>query len=72
MLTGVRKAKSEAQASMRADVATATVTAPAATAARIREAADDIRAAGRIADLDIIESEGTLAVRAVLAEQQDG
>ncbi len=67
-LTGVRKAKSEAQASMRAEIATAVVTAPAEQAARLRSAGDDIKAAGRITALDVLDGEGPVTVTAVLAD----
>ena len=68
VLTGVRKAKSEMKASMRADVSTATVTAPAVQAARLRTAVGDICAVGRIASLTITEAEGPIEVVAELAE----
>jgi valyl-tRNA synthetase len=68
VLTGVRKAKSEVKASMRADVTTATVTAPAAAAARLVSAAGDIKAAGRIAELVIVDGSGSIDVQAVLAQ----
>ena len=67
VLTGVRKAKSEAQASMRAEIATAEITAPAGQAARLAAAAADIRAAGRIADLTVTGGDGPLSVAVVLA-----
>jgi valyl-tRNA synthetase len=70
VLTLVRKAKSEAKASMRADVATAVVTAPAPQAARLRLAAEDLKSVGRIGDLVISEADGPLDVVVVLAEQQ--
>ena len=68
VLTLVRKAKSEAKASMRADVTTATITGPAEQLARIRGAADDLKAAGRIADLAFVDGDGPIAVEVVLAE----
>ena len=68
VLTAVRKAKSEAKASMRAEVATATVGAPAERAARLRLAADDLRAAGRIAALDIVDADGPVRVDVTLAD----
>jgi valyl-tRNA synthetase len=68
-LSGVRKAKSEAKASMRADVERATVTAPAEQIARVREAAGDLAAAGRVADLVLVEGPAPLAVDVVLAPQ---
>ena len=68
VLTGVRKAKSEAKASMRADVTTATVTASAAQITRLAAAAGDIQAAGRIAELAFVDGSGPISVQAVLAE----
>ncbi|MFY9231967.1 MAG: valine--tRNA ligase [Candidatus Nanopelagicales bacterium] len=69
VLTLVRKVKSDAKASMRADVATATITAPAAALARIGLASGDIKAAGRIADLQLVQGTGPIEVTAALAEQ---
>ena len=68
VLTAVRKAKSEAQVSMRADVATATVAAPADQAARLRLAEYDLRAAGRIAELAFIDGSGPVSVDVTLAD----
>jgi valyl-tRNA synthetase len=51
-LAGVRRAKSEAKVGMRADVLSAVLTGPPALLARIRLAAGDLNAAGRIAALD--------------------
>jgi valyl-tRNA synthetase len=53
-LSGLRKAKSEARLSMRADLAAAVVTGPAAAVAQLRAAADDLRATGRVAALDFV------------------
>ncbi len=66
-LSGIRKAKSEAKASMRADVERATVTASAAAAARLRLAAADLAAAGRVAAFDVVEADGPISVEVVLA-----
>ena len=51
VLTVIRKSKSEASASMRGQIATATISAPAATRARLERTADDIAAVGRITQL---------------------
>jgi valyl-tRNA synthetase len=67
VLTAVRKAKSEVKASMRADVSAATVSAPAPNAARLRTAAADISAAGRIARLAISDADGPIDVVVELA-----
>ncbi len=69
VLSGVRKAKSEAKVSMRADVAVATVTGSLDALARVREAEGDLAAAGRIAELRWVEGDGGLAVEVVLTEQ---
>ncbi|MDP1876764.1 MAG: valine--tRNA ligase [Actinomycetota bacterium] len=63
----VRKAKSEAKASMRAPVESAVITAPADQAARLRTAAGDLAATGSIAGLGIVEGPGPLDVQVVLA-----
>ena len=52
VLAAVRKAKSEAKTSMRTDVATATVTGPQVSLDRVAQAAEDLRATGRIGVLD--------------------
>ena len=49
-LAGVRKAKSDAKQSMRADVETATMIAPAEQVALVEAARSDLTDAGRIAD----------------------
>jgi Valyl-tRNA synthetase len=64
-LAGVRKAKSEAKVGMKADVQSAVLTGPSATLERIRLAAEDLTAAGRIAALDYQPGE-TFAVRDVV------
>ncbi|MFC6239111.1 valine--tRNA ligase [Longivirga aurantiaca] len=66
-LSGIRKAKSEAKASMRADVERATVSAPAGAADRLRLAAGDLAAAGRVAAFDVVEADGPIGVEVVLA-----
>ncbi len=66
-LSGIRKAKSEAKASMRADVERATVSAPAGAADRLRLAAADLAAAGRVAAFDVVEADGPISVEVVLA-----
>jgi valyl-tRNA synthetase len=66
VLMGVRKAKSEAQTSMRTDVAIAAVSGPAAMLDRVALAADDLRAAGRIAELSLTRGDGPLDVAVTL------
>jgi valyl-tRNA synthetase len=66
-LAGVRKAKSDAKQSMRADVASATVTAPAEQVPLVEAARGDLADAGRIASLTVAAGEGPIAVDVVLA-----
>ncbi|MBU6245054.1 MAG: valine--tRNA ligase [Actinomycetales bacterium] len=66
VLTAVRKAKSEASASMRAEIGTCVITAEPAVATRLAAAADDLTAAGRIADLRIEQGTGPISVSAAL------
>jgi valyl-tRNA synthetase len=56
VLAGIRKAKSEAKTSMRTEVSTATVTGPQDALDRVALGADDLRAAGRVADLTFAPS----------------
>jgi valyl-tRNA synthetase len=71
VLSGVRKAKSEAKVSMRADVAVARVSAPPATYAALRPATADLEAAGRIAQLVLVEADGPVTVDVELAPVAD-
>jgi len=64
-LAGIRKAKSEAKVSMRTPVELATVTAPAELLAAVRAGADDLRAAGRIGRLELVEGGAGIAVSGV-------
>jgi valyl-tRNA synthetase len=66
-LAGVRKAKSDAKVSMRADVETATVTAPSVQVPLVEAARDDLVDAGRIQSLSVVAGEGELRVDVVLA-----
>jgi valyl-tRNA synthetase len=70
-LIGVRRAKTEAKASQKTPVALAEITAPAETAAALRLAADDLRAVGRIAQLEINEGEAFAVTRIDLAETEE-
>ena len=71
VLTLVRRAKSEAKASMRTDVASAVITAEADAVERLSSAEGDLKAAGRIHELSIIAAEGPIRVEVVLAEVTD-
>jgi valyl-tRNA synthetase len=66
-LAGVRKAKSDAKQSMRADVESATVSAPAVQVPLVEAARADLVDAGRIASLSIVAGSGPLTVQVVLA-----
>ena len=66
-LSGIRKAKSEAKASMRAEVERAVIAGPAESLARIATVAGDLQAAGRIAELDLQPGGDAISVDATLA-----
>jgi valyl-tRNA synthetase len=66
-LAGVRKAKSDAKVSMRADVETATVIAGDEQVALVEAARSDLVDAGRIATLSVVAGTGPLTVQVVLA-----
>ncbi|MBA4866168.1 valine--tRNA ligase [Streptomyces sp. PSKA54] len=66
VIASVRKAKSEAQVSMRTEVAKAVVTASRSDLDRFARVAQDVRAAGRIGALELREQSGPLAVRVSL------
>ena len=55
VLGQVRRAKSERKLSMRAEVGTAVIAAPAAARSRLAAASGDLRAAGRIGVLDLVD-----------------
>jgi valyl-tRNA synthetase len=55
VLTAVRRAKSEAKVSMRTEVHSTVVTAPPDVLARLALAETDVRAAGRIQQVDLRE-----------------
>src|SRR5690606_3322022 len=63
-LIGIRGAKTNAKASQKTEVATAVIAAPAL----LNEAADDLKAVGRIAELQIVEGESVEVTSIVLAE----
>ncbi|MGF1654577.1 MAG: valine--tRNA ligase, partial [Actinomycetales bacterium] len=56
-LAGLRRAKTEAKVSQKAEITSARVTAPAAVLGLVEAAAADLRAAGRVADL-VLKAEG--------------
>ncbi len=66
-LSLVRKAKSEAKVSMKADVASALVRGPAESLARIQAIAGDLKAAGSIAEMAFEPGGDAVAVDVTLA-----
>jgi valyl-tRNA synthetase len=68
VISQLRKVKSEAKVSMKAELATASVTAPPAVLDRLRLAQGDIVSAGRVqSDLRLVEGVGPVVVTATLA-----
>jgi valyl-tRNA synthetase len=67
VLSDVRRAKSDAKASMRTEVARAEVRAPADLIALLANARGDLAAAGRIAALDLVDGASELSVTVELA-----
>ncbi|MDT7646243.1 MAG: valyl-tRNA synthetase, partial [Pseudonocardiales bacterium] len=65
-LASVRKAKSEAKLSMRADVASATVRGPQDVLGLVRSAEGDLRGAGRVVELAFADGAEELTVDVVL------
>ncbi len=65
VLSGVRKAKSEAKVGMRTEVRSAEIAGPTTSLAKVRAAQGDLVAAGRIAKLIEIDDAGHLRVEKV-------
>jgi valyl-tRNA synthetase len=65
-LSGIRKAKSDAKTSMRADVTLAAVSGPVLQVAQVRVVADDLKAAGCVAELTLTPADGPLTVAVTL------
>jgi valyl-tRNA synthetase len=63
----IRRAKTEAKVSQRHGVERVEVTAPSDVIALVRIAADDVAAAGSVADLELVERDIPLEVRVTLA-----
>jgi valyl-tRNA synthetase len=66
-LFGTRKAKSDAKASMKADVLSANLVAPKELIARLELLSPDLKAAGRIAELTFVSGEELAITEVVLA-----
>ncbi|MEI6590874.1 MAG: class I tRNA ligase family protein, partial [Actinomycetes bacterium] len=67
-LTTIRKAKSDSKASMKAEIETATIEAPAAVLSSLRLFESDLKAVGRIRDLAYEEATEVAVSNIVLAE----
>jgi len=65
-ISAVRKAKSDAKLSMRADVATVRVTGPEDALARVRAVAEDLRAAGHIGSMEYVAGIGDVRYEVAL------
>ncbi len=65
VLAGVRRAKSDAKVGMRAEVASVVLAGPPEVLHAVRSAEDDLRAAGRIAQLEYVDGDA-LEVRDVV------
>jgi valyl-tRNA synthetase len=70
-LIGIRRAKTDAKASQKTDVASAVIHAPAAQLALIHKGANDVKAVGRIAELIFVEGPEIAVTDVVLVEQVD-
>jgi valyl-tRNA synthetase len=66
-LIGIRRAKTDAKASQKTPVASAQITAPAGQLSLLEQAAGDITAVGRIADLRFAEGDELAVTEIVLA-----
>jgi valyl-tRNA synthetase len=69
-LIGIRRAKTDAKASQKTHVTSATITAPASTLALIGKSTEDLKAVGRIEALTLVEGETFSVTDIVLAEQE--
>src|SRR5690606_8036108 len=67
-LIGIRRAKTDAKASQKTPVTSAVITAPAATIALLEQAADDLKAVGRIETLTLVEGDKFAVTDIVLEE----
>jgi valyl-tRNA synthetase len=70
-LIGIRRAKTDAKVSQKTEVASAVLSAPPTQLALIRQAADDLRAVGRISTLTFAEGDEIAISDVVFTEQVD-
>ena len=66
-LIGIRRAKTDAKASQKTEVVSATLAGPAL----LEHGLDDLKAVGRIAELTLVEADEISVTDIVLAEQAD-
>jgi len=66
-LVGIRRAKTDAKASQKTDVVSATIAGPAV----LRDGLDDLKAVGRIATVEFVEADAIEVRDIVLAEQAE-
>ena len=71
VLFGIRKAKSDAKASMKAEVLSATLQAPASVLTSIRVFENDLKGVGRIADMALEAADEVAVVDVVLKPQEE-
>jgi valyl-tRNA synthetase len=69
VLAAVRRAKTEAKVSQRAEVSRLTVTAPAATLDLFATSVSDLLDAGSVKDLRLVPHDGPLTIDVVLAAE---
>ncbi|PWB98406.1 valine--tRNA ligase [Salinibacterium hongtaonis] len=67
-LIGIRRAKTDAKASQKTPVVSAVISAPADTLALLEQAADDLKAVGRIESLEFVVGDELAVTDIVLAE----
>lgn len=68
VLSLIRKTKSEAKVSMRAEILSAVLTGPSESVQRAMLASQDLRAAGRIAELTAVAGGDHLEVKVTFAD----
>ncbi|WP_026820828.1 valine--tRNA ligase [Arthrobacter castelli] len=64
-LSGIRKAKSEAKVKQRTEVLKAGISAPAQQVEQLHAGLGDLKAAGNVRDLEVVQHDGELAVSGV-------
>jgi valyl-tRNA synthetase len=70
-VSSIRKAKSDAKVSMKASIQSATIVAPAESLQSLRLASGDLRAVGKIWELDFAEGSTVEATNIIFAEESE-